>query len=464
MKHVGMRAAAAAAVISVTLVTLSAQRGGGAAPAAPPPTPRAGALIDLTGHWVSLVTEDWRYRSSRRPRATTSPCRSTPTARRWPTRGTRRRTRRPASSARPTAPRGSCGCPGRLRITWQDDTTLKIETDAGTQTRICGSAAQGEAGELAGRIGGVVGVSARGPRARFAGSAAARRSWRHDEGRDDADAARLPATNGVPYSANAVMTEYFDRLEVPGGDTLSSWRRKSSIPSTWGHPTGRARSSSGRPMRAAGIRRRARPVEGDTMTNVRRLCVRRGLAALAERDFARDGPAVAQGQVPAAPAATNAPSGPAIDLTGYWTPTCTKTAMERGAGPELADYGGFALNEAGRLWALSYDPSRVTLRHHQCEGYVDAVPDALDRQLPHLGRPRSAHAAADRHSLVGADHRRAPRRSGWTDVRTRRPGRRTPARGSPPDRFVGNALVVQTTHLKQGWLRRNGCPRAIRRR
>jgi hypothetical protein len=28
------------------------------------------------------------------------------------------------------------------------------------------------------------------------------------------------------------------------------------------------------------------------------------------------------------------------------------------------------LNEAGRLWALSYDNSRLTLRHHQCDGYV----------------------------------------------------------------------------------------------
>ena len=45
-------------------------------------------------------------------------------------------------------------------------------------------------------------------------------------------------------------------------------------------------------------------------------------------------------------------------------------ALERGAGPELADYGGFPINEAARLFALSYNASRVTLRHHQCDGYV----------------------------------------------------------------------------------------------
>jgi hypothetical protein len=47
---------------------------------------------------------------------------------------------------------------------------------------------------------------------------------------------------------------------------------------------------------------------------------------------------------------------PAIDLSGYWTPVMHEDALERGAGNEIADFGGFALNEAGRLWALSYDP------------------------------------------------------------------------------------------------------------
>ena len=43
--------------------SVSAQRGGGAAPAAgPPQTPQAAAPIDLTGYWVSIVNEDWRWR------------------------------------------------------------------------------------------------------------------------------------------------------------------------------------------------------------------------------------------------------------------------------------------------------------------------------------------------------------------------------------------------------------------
>src|SRR5262245_58923759 len=53
-----------------------------------------------------------------------------------------------------------------------------------------------------------------------------------------------------------------------------------------------------------------------------------------------------------------APAGPAatIDFSGMWTGNMQEDNMERGAGPELVDYAGFPINEAGRLWALSYDP------------------------------------------------------------------------------------------------------------
>src|SRR5438128_594839 len=63
-----MRAAVVAAVMTVTLASLSGQGRGAAPPAAPAPTPKSGALIDLTGYWVSLVTEDWRYRQFTPPK------------------------------------------------------------------------------------------------------------------------------------------------------------------------------------------------------------------------------------------------------------------------------------------------------------------------------------------------------------------------------------------------------------
>jgi hypothetical protein len=56
---------AAAIVLILPTVKAHAQRGG---PPQPPPSPRVAAPIDLTGYWVSLVTEDWRYRVATPPK------------------------------------------------------------------------------------------------------------------------------------------------------------------------------------------------------------------------------------------------------------------------------------------------------------------------------------------------------------------------------------------------------------
>ena len=97
--------------------------------------PRAAAPVDFTGYWVSVVTEDWRWRmvtpakgdfaggaaQRRRPQA-------------WSGLGSGEgRSRGHQCKAYGAA--GIMRMPGRLHITWQDDTTLKIDTDQGTQTR-----------------------------------------------------------------------------------------------------------------------------------------------------------------------------------------------------------------------------------------------------------------------------------------------------------------------------------------
>ncbi len=132
-------------------------------------------------------------------------------------------------------------------------------------------------------------------------------------------------------------------------------------------------------------------------------------------------------------------------------------AYERGAGNEIADYGGFALNEAGRLWALSYDPSRVTLRHHQCEGYVAPY------QMRSTGNFRIWEERDPRTQRLIAIYVYGQTTEGlrtiWMDGRPHPPAWAPhTARGFSTGRFVGNALVVQTTHIKQGWVRRNGLP------
>jgi len=160
------------------------------------------------------------------------------------------------------------------------------------------------------------------------------------------------------------------------------------------------------------------------------------------------------GQAPPAPAAGPAPG---FDISGYWTAAMHEDALERGAGPEIGDYGGFPINEAARLFALSYDASRVTLRHHQCDGYVAPYSvrsignaRAWEDRDPHTQRLLAIHW----YNQTFEGHRTI-----WMDGRPHPPAYAPHTwMGFSTGRFVGNALEVQTTHLKQGWLRRNGLP------
>jgi len=118
--------------LAVSLVPgVRAQRGQGAAPAAPPPTPQAAAPIDVTGYWVSIVTEDWRWRMVTPPKGDVASvplnAEGTKVANSWD----------PATDGSCLA-YGAAGLmriPTRLHVTWENERTIKIETDAGQQTR-----------------------------------------------------------------------------------------------------------------------------------------------------------------------------------------------------------------------------------------------------------------------------------------------------------------------------------------
>ena len=159
----------------------------------------------------------------------------------------------------------------------------------------------------------------------------------------------------------------------------------------------------------------------------------------------------------AGPASLLPRPSPAIDLSGYWSPAVNEDGLERGAGSEIGDYAGFAINEAGRLWALSYDPSRLTLKHHQCDGYVAPY------QMRAIGNFR-IWEDRDPHTMqLIAIHIWAQTTEGhriiWMDGRPHPPAWAPHTyQGFSTGRFVGDALMVDTDHLKQGWLRRNGLP------
>ena len=123
-----------AVLVLMAPMRIRAPRGQGPPPA--PPPPRAGAAIDLTGTWVSVISEDWALRmvTPRKGDYTRMPL--TPAARKvadaWdPTRNEAAGEQCKAYGA-PAVTR----MPGRLRISWQDDSTMKLELEAGNQTRL----------------------------------------------------------------------------------------------------------------------------------------------------------------------------------------------------------------------------------------------------------------------------------------------------------------------------------------
>src|SRR6185295_16174813 len=97
---------------------------------------RVGAIKDLTGYWVSVVAEHWHLRMLVPPKGDVTMLPVNAEARRitntWDPAKDEASGEACRSYGAPTIMR----VPGRLHITWQDDNTLKIDTDAGTQTRL----------------------------------------------------------------------------------------------------------------------------------------------------------------------------------------------------------------------------------------------------------------------------------------------------------------------------------------
>lgn len=182
-----------------------------------PQTPQAQAPIDLTGQWVSVVTEDWRWRMATPPRGDVLSLPVTDAARKEANAWDPRKDAADGNACRAFGAGGIMRMPGRVRMSWQDASTLKIETDAGTQTRLFHfDRARVPTGErtwqgssfAAWELVGAAGRGAAPPDARGGSLKVVTTNLRKGYVRK----------NGVPYSENAVITEYFDRHRAPNGD------------------------------------------------------------------------------------------------------------------------------------------------------------------------------------------------------------------------------------------------------
>jgi hypothetical protein len=127
-------AAAAAIIVTASLASPAAQQGRGGPPPVPP-TARQAALVDLTGQWVSVITEDWLWRMVTPPKGDWA---SVPLnaagqkiANAWDLAVDRTR----GNVCKAFGPPSLIRQPGRVRIRWEDDQTMLLEFDAGTQAR-----------------------------------------------------------------------------------------------------------------------------------------------------------------------------------------------------------------------------------------------------------------------------------------------------------------------------------------
>ena len=127
-------AAAALASFIVPSVGMYAQ-GRGAAPATPP-APRAMAPIDLTGYWVAVISEDWRWRMVTPAKGDYASIPLNVAGKNLADTWDPARDEGAGEQCKSYGAPGLMRAPTRLHITWLDDTTLKLETDYGMQTRL----------------------------------------------------------------------------------------------------------------------------------------------------------------------------------------------------------------------------------------------------------------------------------------------------------------------------------------
>jgi len=219
MQQIPVRVVASVLALLIAPLAMSAgaqQRGRGAAPAAPP-TPKAQAPIDLTGYWISVVTEDWRYRMVTAPKGDHPGLPLNPEGNRIANAWDPAKDEAAGDQCKAYGAGGVMRAPGRLHITWESDDVLKLETEAGTQTRVFRFGASPAAASEPSWQGTSV------AQWELPGGGRGRGRGATPGGTLKVVTTRMKAgyaqKNGVPYSEKAELTEYFTRTTEPNGDS-----------------------------------------------------------------------------------------------------------------------------------------------------------------------------------------------------------------------------------------------------
>ncbi|HKD48547.1 MAG TPA: hypothetical protein VKB67_12755 [Rhizomicrobium sp.] len=149
-----------------------------------------------------------------------------------------------------------------------------------------------------------------------------------------------------------------------------------------------------------------------------------------------------------------------VNLSGVWSAKLHEDWPDRLFGPELGDYGGLPINDADRLRATSWNASLITLPEYQCRVHPSdyAFSFADIRIWEERDRDTQDLIAIHIHHFAWGTERTI-----WMDGRPHPPDYALhTAMGFSTGKWGGDILTVTTTHLKEGWARRNGVARSDR--
>lgn len=150
-----------------------------------------------------------------------------------------------------------------------------------------------------------------------------------------------------------------------------------------------------------------------------------------------------------------APSYAQMDFSGNWGAMFSEDFPERIPGPELGDYLGLPINEANRERADAWSSSRITMPEQQCRVHVSPYiyrgPTNLriwEEKDPYTQALVSIHVYSQTYEQD---------RTIWMDGRPHPPDYALHTwMGFSTGKWEGEILTVYTTHIKTGWVRRNG--------
>jgi hypothetical protein len=157
-------------------------------------------------------------------------------------------------------------------------------------------------------------------------------------------------------------------------------------------------------------------------------------------------------------ALTAAPAFAQVDFSGEWAPRFWEDQPERVPGPELFDYAGIPISEAARLRGSAWEASLQTLPEWQCRPHSA---DYIWRGPSNLTISKETDPVSRDVTAFHAEWLRSVDSAIYLDDRPRPADEALHTWGGfIKAKWDGDILTAQVTHLKEGYLRRNGLPRS----